>query len=224
MFACPSVLICGTSPSSPTSITAKPRWSMPCSGSQERFESVRLSKRGDGLHGSGAGKAASPSSPRTPPYGTTRPTVPWSPSTSSTRRGTPISVARLSVASRWSMVCCCWWTLLRSAPPDALQAPQGAGEEAAHRRRDQQSRPAGCPNCRGGGRDIRTFLDLLDEDSSGGLDFPVVYASAKADVHRSHRPATAKCPTARIWLRCLPRFCSTSRRPAISRERRCRPM
>ena len=68
------------------------------------------------------------------------------------------------------------------------------------------------------------FLDLLDEDNSHALDFPVVYASAKAGAPRSPHPAMARCPTAEILPRCSPRSCSTFPRPLMSMGRRCRPM
>ena len=66
------------------------------------------------------------------------------------------------------------------------------------------------------------FLDLLDDDSSDGLDFPVVYASAKAGRASLTAPDNGEMPDSEDLGPCSPRSCSTSRHPAISRERRCR--
>ena len=61
------------------------------------------------------------------------------------------------------------------------------------------------------------FLDLLDDDETHVLDFPVIYASAKAG--RASLTAAGErraCPTRRTSSRCSPRSWSTSRRPTYT--------
>ena len=57
------------------------------------------------------------------------------------------------------------------------------------------------------------FLDLLDDDSSDGLDFPVVYASAKAGRASLTAPDNGEMPDSGDLGPCSPRSWSTSRPP-----------
>ena len=69
------------------------------------------------------------------------------------------------------------------------------------------------------------FLDLLDEHhSQDALDFPVVYASAKAGRASLERARQRRrCPTRPTSSRCSARSWRPSRRRRTSRARRCRP-
>ena len=69
------------------------------------------------------------------------------------------------------------------------------------------------------------FMDLLDEShSQDALDFPVVYASAKAGrASASRSPTTAGCPTPPTSSRCSAPSSRRSPRRRTTRARRCRP-
>ena len=103
-----------TSPSWPTSTTARPRWSTPCCGSPAPSASTPTSLTASWTPWTWSVRRASRSWPRTPRSGTTWTTVRTSRSTSSTPRGTPTSVARWSAAWRWSTASCCWSTPARA--------------------------------------------------------------------------------------------------------------
>ena len=98
-----------TSPSSPTSTTARPRSSTPCSGRRARSARTRTSPSGSWTRSTSSARRASRSSPRTP-----RSATATSRSTSSTRPATPTSAARSSAGSRWSTACCCSSTPARA--------------------------------------------------------------------------------------------------------------
>jgi predicted membrane GTPase involved in stress response len=67
------------------------------------------------------------------------------------------------------------------------------------------------------------FLDLLDSDADqSALDFPVVYASAKAAGQHWKRPRTANCRTRSISSRSSRRSSSTCRHRRTPRTPRCR--
>ena len=69
------------------------------------------------------------------------------------------------------------------------------------------------------------FMDLLDEShSQDALDFPVVYASAKAGRASAWRsPTTVGCPTPPTSSRCSAPSSTPSPRRRTTRARRCRP-
>ncbi len=69
---CRSAPTSATSPSSPTSITARRRSSMRCSGSPGRFARTRMSPSGSSIPVSSSARRGSRSSPRTPPSATGR--------------------------------------------------------------------------------------------------------------------------------------------------------
>ena len=88
---CPSAPRSATSPSSPTSTTARRRSWTPCSGSRVRSATTRTSQSACSTRWTSSARRASRSSPRTRPSGTGRRR-----STSSTRPATPTSAARSS--------------------------------------------------------------------------------------------------------------------------------
>ena len=98
-----------TSPSSPTSTTARPRWSTGCSSSRAPIATTSARSSGRWIPTIWSASAASPSWPR-PRRSSGR--TPGS--TSSTRRATPTSAARSSASSTWWTARWCW-----STPPKA---------------------------------------------------------------------------------------------------------
>src|SRR2546427_1020235 len=107
-FGAPCRAPCATSPSSPTSTTARPRWSTNCCSSRAPLPRTSTSRSASWTRTTSSASAASPSWPRTAPSATAAPT-----STSSTPRGTRISAARWSARCPWSTACCCSWTRSR---------------------------------------------------------------------------------------------------------------
>src|SRR5215210_4038734 len=90
-----------TSPSSPTSTTARRRSSTPCSGSPAPSARTRTSPTACSTRWTSSARRASRSSPRTPPSSSATRR-----STSSTRRGMRTSAARWSADSRWWTASC----------------------------------------------------------------------------------------------------------------------
>jgi len=159
--------------SSPTSTTARPRWSTACCNSLGSFREKPARRRTrDGLERSRARTRHHDSSPRRPrSCGRTHG------STSSTPRVTPTSVARSSAFS-------IWWTA-RSSSSMAAEGPlpqtkfvvlQGAQDRPAADRRHQtkvdrsDARPGG-----GRERGVRTCFAALGTPTEEQLDFPVLY-------------------------------------------------
>ena len=173
------------SPSSPTSTTARPRSSTPCSGSPAPSAPTSTSTSGRWTPATSSARRASPSSRRTPPSGTAarRPRPPASPtaspSTSSTPPATPTSAARSSAACPWSTASCC-----SSTPSRARCRRPGS----CCARRSRRKLPVilvinkvDRPDARIAEVVDETYELFLDLDATEDqIDFPIVYASARA--------------------------------------------
>ncbi len=189
LSACPRgpATTCATSRSSPTSTTARPPWSTPCSGSPAPSARTSTSTSGRWTPATWSARRASRSSPRTPRCTGAAAGAPerpgTSPSTSSTPPATPTSAARSSAGCRWSTASSC-----SSTPPRARCRRPGSCCARRCRRTCRSSwwstrstartpasprsstRPTSCSwTCSTAPGSTRTLLD-----------FPIVYASAKA--------------------------------------------
>ena len=115
-----------------------------------------------------------------------------SPSTSSTRPGTPTSAARWSAGCRWSTACCCSWTPARARcrRPGSCCARRCSAELPVVLVVNKVDRP-----------DARIdevvdetyelFLDLDADETQ--IEFPIVYCSAQGGPARSRSRPTARC-------------------------------
>ena len=117
----PAARTCATSPSSPTSITARPRSWTRCCARPARSAPTRPSWTGSWIRATSSARRASRSSPSR-----RRSITPTSASTSSIRPGTPTSAARSSARCSWSIRCCCSWTRPRVRCPQTRYVLQKA--------------------------------------------------------------------------------------------------
>src|SRR3984885_8052829 len=149
------------SPLSPTSTTARPRWSIVCCSSPALSAKTRRSPSAPWTPTTWSASAASRSWPRPPRCSGKTPA-----STSWTRRATPISAARSSASSTWWTARWCWWTR-----PKALKV--GLKPIVVINKVDRpDARPTEVIN---EVFDLFAALDASEEQ----LDFPILYGSAK---------------------------------------------
>ena len=187
---------CATSPSSPTSTTARPRSSTPCCAPRAPSASAPSRSTGSWTPVTWSARRGSRSSPSTPRSTGTAP-----PSTSSTPPATPTSAARSSAACRW-------WTA------SLLLVDASEGPLPQTRFVLRKTLAAGLPvvlvvnktdraDARIGevvDESLELLLELadeldLDEDHTAQLlDLPVVYASGRAGRASGVRPADGTLP------------------------------
>ena len=141
-----------TSPSSPTSITARRRSSMRCCIRAARSAPTSESPSARWTATSSSASAASPSLPRTPPSTTTTPHQHRryaGPRRFRRRSGAhAVDGRRRGPAGR---------RVRRPASADALRAGQGVRARPSADCRHQQDRSARCPSGRGAERDLRSL-------------------------------------------------------------------
>ena len=167
------ILTAGTSPSSPTWTTARPRWSTRCSRNRGRIAPTSGWPIAPWTPWTSSASAASPSWPRTRPCGTSTPS-----STSATRRATPTSAARWSARCRWSTASCCWWTR-RKAPCPRRGSCSARPSSAASSRSSSSTRWTGrtraCRRC----STRSTTCSSTSTPTRISSNFPVIYAVAR---------------------------------------------